>query len=723
MIKGFEANGDVKISIRRMIIALLMMLFLSTGLVLIPVRSSIRQNRSQIVSFYETSLHTSASIMDDYISSQKEQLYSLTYQSITSNQLALSSNLEPKDYFEIYQVMNRLKSLGLDSEVTVAYRASRIFISAAKGFNISSHYDSLYADLDLNEREFYALLFSKDRTDNWTSIVEKKNGEKVIILRQALRFEQGEPVIVGFRIIDVAALIEMSNLADNNVGSNMILLGPQGTLIYQYNPNLVFPPPDSLLMKVTSDIIPVTYAFSIPDKIINQSGFASLRVTLVIVSIGLFVLILLILWQFISNKRSFQKIINSNSKMNVRLENQIVYIKDSFYRNLLYGHYYSVDQMKIAANLAGLEESYQCYSVIVIEIRDDDEFSYMNSGSKQITMKYSPLLFSESLVDNESYIYMSYLQYNTFALISAHDDPVQLANNLQNMVSSLMADFKGSEFSSVYIGIGEIQDGLMSCSESYNQARCAINHIFTTKQVAVKYYNDIHPLLTDYKLTEQTKNMLLDAVTKGKTDLVNELIKKIVYDNIVDQNLSESTMEMLFYELCTMINSLKYLIDENDTEFISGIESFVLGFGHRDNVYHINDIRQMLLQITNYSAARKKEYGEQLIYDMRSYIDDNYTDTSLSLQMLSDQFSISESYFSQLFKKHLNVNFYQYLEQKRMQYACEILESSNRNVQEIAEVVGYQSVNTFGRAFKRYYKMSPGEYRKLSQMRDGIAIE
>ena len=53
----------------------------------------------------------------------------------------------------------------------------------------------------------------------------------------------------------------------------------------------------------------------------------------------------------------------------------------------------------------------------------------------------------------------------------------------------------------------------------------------------------------------------------------------------------------------------------------------------------------------------------------------------------------------------------EYLVSYRMDMAAEMLKDTDKKIQEIAEEVGYADQMSFSRAFKKYKKMSPTEYR------------
>jgi YesN/AraC family two-component response regulator len=80
--------------------------------------------------------------------------------------------------------------------------------------------------------------------------------------------------------------------------------------------------------------------------------------------------------------------------------------------------------------------------------------------------------------------------------------------------------------------------------------------------------------------------------------------------------------------------------------------------------------------------------------------------------MIATTFNISEGYVSSLFKEQAGINFTDYVEKQRIRKACELLKTTEMNINEISEKVGYNSVQSFRRAFKRLHGFKPSELRK-----------
>ncbi|MNI48663.1 HTH-type transcriptional regulator YesS [compost metagenome] len=107
----------------------------------------------------------------------------------------------------------------------------------------------------------------------------------------------------------------------------------------------------------------------------------------------------------------------------------------------------------------------------------------------------------------------------------------------------------------------------------------------------------------------------------------------------------------------------------------------------------------------------KKDQTDPICDFVLTYIHNHYGD-DISLDIISDHLKITSSYLSTYFKEKMGMNFSDYVQTYRMKKAAELLETSELKVHEVAQRVGYLSVNSFIRNFKKFTGYPPGEYRK-----------
>jgi AraC-like DNA-binding protein len=81
---------------------------------------------------------------------------------------------------------------------------------------------------------------------------------------------------------------------------------------------------------------------------------------------------------------------------------------------------------------------------------------------------------------------------------------------------------------------------------------------------------------------------------------------------------------------------------------------------------------------------------------------------------LALELNLSASYLQRLFKHQTGLSMGEWLNERRLQKAAQLLASSYMSVKEIAHTVGYEHSSSFIRAFERRFLQPPSVYRQRS---------
>lgn len=96
-----------------------------------------------------------------------------------------------------------------------------------------------------------------------------------------------------------------------------------------------------------------------------------------------------------------------------------------------------------------------------------------------------------------------------------------------------------------------------------------------------------------------------------------------------------------------------------------------------------------------------------------NYCMDHYTEMFTLEEMARDLY-LSKYYICHMFRQRLNTSFKDFVNQLRLEAACELLKKGT-SITESAYAAGFSSVRTFNRVFSNYMRMSPREYVKKNQ--------
>lgn len=117
----------------------------------------------------------------------------------------------------------------------------------------------------------------------------------------------------------------------------------------------------------------------------------------------------------------------------------------------------------------------------------------------------------------------------------------------------------------------------------------------------------------------------------------------------------------------------------------------------------------VILNNTTYDDCTNK--SRHKLFTIREYLDNNFTE-HINLDNLADNFFISKYYLTREFKKTFGTTVIQYILNKRIEYAKELLTYTNKSIEEISDACGFNDQSYFSRQFKKTENMTCLAYRK-----------
>lgn len=254
-----------------------------------------------------------------------------------------------------------------------------------------------------------------------------------------------------------------------------------------------------------------------------------------------------------------------------------------------------------------------------------------------------------------------------------------------------------------YAGLGNRNEDIMYTWKSYQQSIEASSYV--SNENLFQRYAKIKKDKTTYYYPLEFAHQLSNFIISGNEKQVKELMKLIYHENFKERNLSLPVIKWLLSDLRNTLLKIRFTLssDKDNEEFLAAVDANLLG----SKSFQI--LEETALQLCQF--YERKPEGNKLIVSIQEYIKENYKDSSLSLCKISDEFHISESYFSYLFKAETKENFSEYLERIRMEQALHLVKTSTIPIGDLYLEVGYNNANSFRRAFKKIHGVSPKTIR------------
>ncbi|GAB6991662.1 response regulator [Paenibacillus pini] len=203
-------------------------------------------------------------------------------------------------------------------------------------------------------------------------------------------------------------------------------------------------------------------------------------------------------------------------------------------------------------------------------------------------------------------------------------------------------------------------------------------------------------LLIDLRLNrvEQAVNRIKDLFARFNEQPTHlDQMYFIVYELIATLNIYAEEQQMdMTEEEATSLNTAQ-VIEQLETP--SMIEAWIVErFG------------------TFFSRAgfQKQSPAVKLVEAAKAYIDANYSNTELDLGAIAQELYIHSNYLSRIFKAESGLSITEYVTFCRMNKAKQLLLDGHKNVEYIAEQIGYADPHYFSKCFKKHYHVPPSKF-------------
>lgn len=271
----------------------------------------------------------------------------------------------------------------------------------------------------------------------------------------------------------------------------------------------------------------------------------------------------------------------------------------------------------------------------------------------------------------------------------------------------IMDELRKIENLRVFAGAGGVCTQLWDAQNSAWEAFFALNLIPANQREHVTFYGDLERHSLDYYFSRQKEQQLIGMVKTG-----NEKDALAMLEDIFDENaqlaLTHAEVQQFYFDLRGMLLRLRSQIQPPDAQgFTEGLAQFERS---ADELTGLRPAACALVSLLCAGVQQKKQsHNEDLKNQIIAYVDLNYVNVNLSLSMIASEFDMSEKYLSNFFRDQTGESLSAYIENKRMSVACELL-AKGETVERVSLLVGYNSANTFYRAFKRIHGITPGAY-------------
>lgn len=464
---------------------------------------------------------------------------------------------------------------------------------------------------------------------------------------------------------------------------------------------------EMIITYTTSNSNHWVYVAAIPKYAVLAKAEYIKRTTLGIILISLFIGILIALILSYNLSKPVKNLIEDNVLLQEKMNNQIPIIQQAFYERLFKGKFSDLNEAKVILSYLNTEITAKRYMVIIMHMYDKDvvinrevvhELGMAKVFLKDIIIKY---LGNKGLtydIDERKTALLLY--FNT------EEDDVCLRNT-EMIAKGIHDELLGIYNIHVSFTGGNLCRNLLEVYKSFDEAIEALNYEIFEREDCIFWYKNSIKSIKVYYYPVEMETRLQNCIKAGEEEELDKILAILYNENVINGKLPA---QMLSYLVFQLRGTLMRLTSNTgvDIDLKSIIESMNFTITPEEDFQKIITVfHSVCYQFKKNKKSRNTTLKDQII----EYIKNSYMDPNISLYNVASKFGLTESYMSHFFKEQTGENFVSYLENIRIEHACEFLSKAGYSIDEIAGQVGYNSAQAFRRAFKRAKGLSPNNFR------------
>lgn len=366
-------------------------------------------------------------------------------------------------------------------------------------------------------------------------------------------------------------------------------------------------------------------------------------------------------------------------------------LSDNFYNKLIY------DGIKI-------NTKYITIAICDLDIQNDSVSYEKYEIDKLYIIQYIEKEFKDILN-----IYFFNIDYEINVLITFNNQ--EYSSIILTKFEQVLAKLKRDLNISLSIGLSEIVSLPYSFRKLYRHAKRCLEYRGILGENLVLSYSDLNNKNDNLigKIDDNEFKQISYSILCDNEEEAFCIIKKIL--NKISSNEYKQSYQLILSNLLDTI--IKSCVDLNKlySNFYPHIEIIKMIYGAKSKDYLVKIFKNLLSEVIKINLISRKSGIDNSYEQIIKFIDNNYNISTLSLDDVANELAYSVSYISAILKQ-FNTSFTKYLTKVRMEKSRELIINTSKKMITIADEVGYKDPYYFSHCFKKYYGVSPIDYRK-----------
>ena len=391
------------------------------------------------------------------------------------------------------------------------------------------------------------------------------------------------------------------------------------------------------------------------------------------------------------------------------------YSRRSFLEKV-FGGVFSVQQIYEEAAKISLDLEGPCYNLVLVNLqvkRQNPEYAVQEPEGidrvREALFRYF-MRFPEYLVFQWNISLYGVLIKGEAQRMEALKE--QCLNNIEQIFSNEEA------FMEWYAAVGEPVERLSLLPECYAKVNHILAHRFFNPQCHILTEKDVE----DFSPGKDMKSFESVDSAKMNPDIIQGFLREGKLEEIGDfvrgylAAVKEALESRLFRDyllLNTRFTTVNYMemLGVGQQDFLPEDDYDKVREASANSGSIDAYVRELFERALTLRDRESENQGKRILKKALKYIEENFSEESLSLNSVAGAIGVSGNYFSSVFSQEMQMTFIEYVTKKRMEKAKKLLSQTQMHSSEIAAAVGYKDPHYFSFVFKKTVGSTPREYR------------
>ena len=361
------------------------------------------------------------------------------------------------------------------------------------------------------------------------------------------------------------------------------------------------------------------------------------------------------------------------------------------------------------------------YSVCIIALDKESELkqNYSEEDIKAV------LIYEREAIQN----YLKHREIITAEFASINENELATILSVSNNISREKAedeikylchfiadDIRYATKLTTTIGMANIADNILEIPAMYEQAVSALEYRVILGDNRIIEFSQLPlPRGAQYNYPFKLEREIFNCMKRTDLLQLDQALRRYfdyAKDNTAEYSVIKYTFTQLLNSMMKTLNEIsvdsKYIFPD-----IGDMYARVLTLDTIDHAYEY--FHNIFKEITGYLGSKKQNSDCSISQRVIEYLDRNYCDENISLDLLASEMHFSVSYLVKDFKRYTGKSIKEYITEKRIGKAKELLSSNKYKISEIGQKVGYPNSQSFINIFKKYVGETPGEFKSAVQ--------